>query len=263
MSAALLRLAVRTWRSRQLTLAAQVYALDNNDAIPPNGLTDPQGTMDAKELAGVRHDAKTLAAMGVNTVRLDVSAIANSDERLAAIRRAVIAEWRGLPSHPPRPDRAATTRRSLTSQARAEHQTWPAAKPAPCARTAAAGNRSSKEGRSARNSDWSPLGATRRRREQALLRTRGASPSRIVRLATLEAGVTGIAGVVLGLLAAAVIGRTAFGTSSFGATGALSATVGGTLLGTYTPATAVASGYVAVATQSAEAAFDNLVVTQP
>jgi hypothetical protein len=47
------------------------------------------------------------------------------------------------------------------------------------------------------------------------------------------------------------------------AAGALSASVGGTLLGTYTPATAVASGYVAVATQSAEAAFDNLVVTQP
>jgi hypothetical protein len=59
--------------------------------IAPNGLTDPQGTVDAKELAGVRHDAKTLAAMGVNTVRLDVSAVANSDERLAAIRHAVAA----------------------------------------------------------------------------------------------------------------------------------------------------------------------------
>jgi hypothetical protein len=50
---------------------------------------------------------------------------------------------------------------------------------------------------------------------------------------------------------------------SVSAAGALSATVGGTLLGTYTPPTAVTSGYAAVATQSAEAAFDNLVVTQP
>ncbi|MDX6572986.1 MAG: hypothetical protein QOC86_2142 [Gaiellales bacterium] len=57
--------------------------------IAPGALTDPKGTFDAKELAGVKHDAKTLASMGVNTVRLDVSAIANSDERLAAIRRAV------------------------------------------------------------------------------------------------------------------------------------------------------------------------------
>ncbi len=50
---------------------------------------------------------------------------------------------------------------------------------------------------------------------------------------------------------------------SVNAGGALSATVGGTLLGSYTPATAVASGYVALATESAEAAFDNVVVAQP
>ena len=59
--------------------------------IAPGALTDPKGGFDAKELAGVKHDAKVLAAMGVNTVRLDVSAIANSDERLAAIHRAVSA----------------------------------------------------------------------------------------------------------------------------------------------------------------------------
>jgi peptidoglycan hydrolase-like protein with peptidoglycan-binding domain len=59
--------------------------------IAPGALTDPKGGFDAKELAGVKHDAKVLAAMGVNTVRLDVSAISNSDERLAAIRRAVTA----------------------------------------------------------------------------------------------------------------------------------------------------------------------------
>ena len=59
--------------------------------IAPGSLTSPQGTIDAKALAGVKHDAHVLAAMGVNTVRLDVSAVANSDERLAAIRHAVAA----------------------------------------------------------------------------------------------------------------------------------------------------------------------------
>jgi hypothetical protein len=52
-------------------------------------------------------------------------------------------------------------------------------------------------------------------------------------------------------------------TLSASASGVLSASLGGTSLGTYTPATAVGSGYVALATQSAEAAFDNVVVTQP
>jgi hypothetical protein len=47
------------------------------------------------------------------------------------------------------------------------------------------------------------------------------------------------------------------------AAGVLTATANGTALGTFTPATAVASGYAAVATQSAEAAFDNVLVTQP
>jgi len=50
---------------------------------------------------------------------------------------------------------------------------------------------------------------------------------------------------------------------SASASGTLSASVDGTALGTFTPATAVPGGFVAVATQSAEAAFDNLVVTQP
>jgi len=61
-------------------------------------------------------------------------------------------------------------------------------------------------------------GRDRRRREQALLRIRGASPTRIVRLATAEAILTGIVGTVLGLVAATVVGRIAFGTASFGAT---------------------------------------------
>jgi hypothetical protein len=50
---------------------------------------------------------------------------------------------------------------------------------------------------------------------------------------------------------------------SASASGVLSASVNGTSLGTFTPGTAVTSGYVAVATQSAEAAFDNVVVTEP
>jgi hypothetical protein len=59
--------------------------------IAPGALTDPRGALDARELAGVKHDARVLASMGVNTVRLDVSAVANSDLRLAAIRSAVSA----------------------------------------------------------------------------------------------------------------------------------------------------------------------------
>jgi putative ABC transport system permease protein len=62
-------------------------------------------------------------------------------------------------------------------------------------------------------------GRERRRREQALLRIRGASPARIVRLAAAEASVAGIVGVALGLGGAALAGRLAFGTSRLGATG--------------------------------------------
>lgn len=61
-------------------------------------------------------------------------------------------------------------------------------------------------------------GHDRRRREQALLRVRGAAPRRIVRLAALEAAATGTTGVVLGLAGAALTGRIAFGTSRFGGT---------------------------------------------
>lgn len=59
--------------------------------IAPAALTDPAGTFDAKALAGVKRDANVLKAMGVNTVRLDVSAVANTDARLAALRHAVTA----------------------------------------------------------------------------------------------------------------------------------------------------------------------------
>ena len=61
-------------------------------------------------------------------------------------------------------------------------------------------------------------GANRRRSEQALLRTRGASRRQLLRLAGLEAAVIGILGCGLGLIAAAVVGATAFGSASFGTT---------------------------------------------
>lgn len=63
-------------------------------------------------------------------------------------------------------------------------------------------------------------GRDRRRREQALLRIRGASPKRIVGLAMVEAVFTGLLGAGLGLAGASVVGWLAFGTSRFGATSA-------------------------------------------
>ena len=59
-------------------------------------------------------------------------------------------------------------------------------------------------------------GATRRRREQALLRLRGASPARVVGVAGLEAVVVGLTGGLLGLGLAAVAVRVTFGRWGFG-----------------------------------------------
>lgn len=61
-------------------------------------------------------------------------------------------------------------------------------------------------------------GADRRRREQALLRTRGATTTTLVRLALLEAALIGTLGALAGLATAALVGRLSFGTASFGAT---------------------------------------------
>jgi putative ABC transport system permease protein len=58
-------------------------------------------------------------------------------------------------------------------------------------------------------------GADRRRREQALLRARGASLARLTWLGAVEAIVAGLAGVLVGLAAALVVGRLAFGGGSF------------------------------------------------
>jgi putative ABC transport system permease protein len=60
-------------------------------------------------------------------------------------------------------------------------------------------------------------GAGRRRRDAALLRTRGATTRRLVGVALGETALAGGAGVALGLGAALLIGSTTFGTTSFGA----------------------------------------------
>lgn len=61
-------------------------------------------------------------------------------------------------------------------------------------------------------------GRDRRRREQALLRTRGASTGLLVVLGAFEAIAVGLAGSAAGLGVAVAVGRWAFGTASFGAT---------------------------------------------
>ncbi|HZA11413.1 FtsX-like permease family protein [Mycobacterium sp.] len=67
-------------------------------------------------------------------------------------------------------------------------------------------------------------GAGRRRAEQALLRARGASPRRLLRLAVAEALVTGAVGAVVGLIGAIAVAYLAFGALRFGTTAA--ATIG-------------------------------------
>ncbi|MBA4863822.1 ABC transporter permease [Streptomyces sp. PSKA54] len=67
-------------------------------------------------------------------------------------------------------------------------------------------------------------GAERRRREQAVLRTRGLRGRQIAALAAIEAGLTGLTGGLLGIGLATLVGQMAFGTASFGAS-ASSATV--------------------------------------
>ncbi|MGI8921345.1 MAG: FtsX-like permease family protein [Solirubrobacteraceae bacterium] len=60
-------------------------------------------------------------------------------------------------------------------------------------------------------------GADRRRRDSALLRTRGASTRTLVRIALAETVFAGVIGVLAGLGAALLIGKSSFGTASFGA----------------------------------------------
>jgi putative ABC transport system permease protein len=67
-------------------------------------------------------------------------------------------------------------------------------------------------------------GRDRRRREQALLRARGATARQLVGLAAIEATLVGLIGSALGLSLAALVGRMAFGTTRFGATAAATLT---------------------------------------
>lgn len=85
-------------------------------------------------------------------------------------------------------------------------------------------------------------GATRRRAEQGLLRTRGATAGQLGRLALAEAAVVAGLGAVLGLGAAAIIGQVAFGSPSFGATPGSGVvwSVGAALAGVVVAAIAVA-----------------------
>jgi putative ABC transport system permease protein len=58
-------------------------------------------------------------------------------------------------------------------------------------------------------------GGVRRRRDQALLRARGASRAQIMQLALVEAGCVGVGGSVVGLVLAALVSRTLLGASLF------------------------------------------------
>lgn len=76
-------------------------------------------------------------------------------------------------------------------------------------------------------------GAVRRRQDQALLRTRGATHAQLARLAGGEAALVGMVGAALGLALAALIGETQFGTASLGTTtaSAVTASLGAALVG--------------------------------
>lgn len=61
-------------------------------------------------------------------------------------------------------------------------------------------------------------GSARRRHEQTLLRTRGATRAQMYRLAVVEALLVGVLGSAVGITLAAAVGFFVFGTASFGAT---------------------------------------------
>ncbi len=61
-------------------------------------------------------------------------------------------------------------------------------------------------------------GRDHRRREQALLRARGATSRQLVSLGAVEAALVGLIGSALGLGLGLIVGRIAFGTTKFGAT---------------------------------------------
>jgi len=69
--------------------------------------------------------------------------------------------------------------------------------------------------------------ANRRRRDQALLRTRGAGEQQLVRVALAETAVVATAGILVGLGTAALVGQIAFGAASFGSSTASALQWGG------------------------------------
>src|SRR5439155_14185111 len=85
-------------------------------------------------------------------------------------------------------------------------------------------------------------GATRRRRDAALLRARGASTRRLVGLALGEAGLAAALGVLVGLPGALAIGAAAFHRASFGAStlSAASWATGASLAGSLIAVVAIA-----------------------
>lgn len=86
-------------------------------------------------------------------------------------------------------------------------------------------------------------GAVRRRHDQALLRTRGATRAQLLRLAAAEAGLVGVFGAAVGLGLAVLIGQLEFGTASFGAT---TASAVGWSLGAAAAGIAIAGAAVAL-----------------
>jgi putative ABC transport system permease protein len=109
-------------------------------------------------------------------------------------------------------------------------------------------------------------GATRRRRELAVLRARGATPSALASVAVTEAVVVALGGGIFGLAAAWVAGRWAFGSGSFGTTtssavlwagGAFLVGVVATVLAVFVPARREAQS-VAVVAARAEVVRDRM-----
>ena len=84
-------------------------------------------------------------------------------------------------------------------------------------------------------------GADRRRRDQALLRTRGASTRQLLHVAAAETALVTVTGGVLGLGGAVAIGRAAFGATNFGGTTATAVgwIAGATLVGLAVAITAI------------------------
>ncbi|GAA1311320.1 hypothetical protein Psi02_55210 [Planotetraspora silvatica] len=73
-------------------------------------------------------------------------------------------------------------------------------------------------------------GASRRRMEQALLRTRGATAGKLLAMAAAEAAMVAVVGGAAGLTVAALVGRSVFGASGFSFVWALAALAMGALI---------------------------------